>query len=415
MLSDKQEDFLFTSYHSFNIASGAVSSGKTFVEILRWYKHIYDVPNGALLLMSGKTGEALYDNVIRDLLKIDMRGDIRYTISPQRLYVKSKKVEIACADASNEASWTRIQGKTVYGWLADEITNYPESFVKLAHKACRAEGKTWPKFWSCNPGHPLHFIKTDYIDNDKLDIKNWPFTLDDNPVLTEEYIQELKSSFSGVYYDRFIRGLWVLAEGLVYDEFDQDTHKIDPFPIPGHWTRFRALDYGYIHPFVCLWGAMDEDGRIYIYDEHYENRKLLNHHATMMGMRAGRISWTVADHDAQDNAEMRSLGVATKNAKKDIETGVKRVKARFIVQGDGKPRLYIFSNCKNLIKQLGLYSWDKKSGREKEEPKKKDDDGPDALRYMVMEVDSLYSSGGIGGSKKNQRRTTGHGFRKEKF
>jgi len=395
-LGIKQLDYLENSHASFNIASGAVSSGKTFVQILRWDAHVYSaVPHGKLLLMSGKTAESLYDNIIHDWAAMDPR-DIIVHRQPLRVKVLSKDIEIACADAHNEASWGRIQGKTVYGWLADEITRHPYNFVTMAQSRCRGDGKVWPKFWTCNPDHPQHFVKKEYIDNPDLDVRNWHFILDDNPVLSPEYISEVKSSHSGVFYDRLVLGKWVLAEGMVYDEFDPSVHVFDPIELPEDWQHVRGIDFGYTNPFVCLWGAVDYDGRLYIYDEHYKNRTLMKDHAREIKSRPGKFVWTVADHDAQDNAELRAEDVFTKNAKKDVILGIQKVKARLKINGDGYPRLMISKRCTNLLREVSIYSWaEPKEGRnEKEEPMKDNDHAMDALRYMVMELDG--GSGRVG-------------------
>ena len=383
---EKQLDFLGHSFHSFNIQTGAISSGKTFVQILRWYHFIYGSPRGCLLLMSGKTSESLYDNVIRELVALKPHDIIMHR-SPLRLEVKSKNIEIACADTHNEASWGRIQGKTVCGWLADEITQAPKNFVKMAQSRCRGEGKTWPKFWTCNPDMPEHFIMQEYILNEKLDRKVWEFTMDDNPILTPEYVAELKDSYSGVFYDRYIRGLWVHAEGMVLDEYVRGDHVIDEFEIPESWRRVRGIDFGYTNPFVCLWGCIDEDGRLIIYDEHYKSRLLIKDHAAAIKSREGEFEFTVADHDAQDNAELRAEGIYTKNARKDVVAGISAVKTR--LKGEaGRPRLQITKNCVNTIREIGLYRWQTiTKGNEKEEPMKENDHAMDVLRYIVYELD----------------------------
>lgn len=390
MLSAKQIDYLVNSYHSFNIASGAVSSGKTFVEILRWYKHIYDAPEGSLLMMSGKTAESLYDNVIRDLVKLNP-ADIIYRANPKpRIYVESKNIEIACADASNEKSWGKVQGKTVAGWLADEITRHPRSFVLMAQSRCRAEGKIWPKFWTCNPENQEHYILKEYILNDKLDIYSIDFILDDNPILSDEYKAELKNSYTGVYYDRLILGKWVNAEGLVYSNFSKDIHVIEPFKIPDEWTVYRGIDWGYKHTFVCLWIAEDGDGRLYVFDEHFQTERLIEYHAEKIKERGYSNVVTVADHDAQDAAEIRQYGIYTIPAKKDVPMGIQKVIKRLQVQLDRKPRLFVFKNCLNTIKEFQLYEWEeKREGKaEKEEPRKQHDHCMDVIRYIVNYVDA---------------------------
>lgn len=389
MLSHKQLDYFTDSYHSFNVQSGAVSSGKTFIQTLRWYKHIYDVPDGVLLMMSGKTSESLYDNVIHDLEKMNP-ADIIVRDSPLRIKVPSKDLEIACADAHNETSWGRIQGKTVYGWLADEVTQYPETFVKMAQSRCRGGGKIWPKFWTCNPDVPEHFIRSDYIDNPNIDIRTWEFSLYDNPVLSEEYMEELKASYSGIYYDRYILGKWVHAEGMVYDEFNRDTHIIEPLTPPEGWPVYGAIDWGYTNPFVFLWATVDPDGRIIIFDEHYESKRLIEYHANKIKSREYQFQHITADHDAQDNAEIEEHGIITNPAIKDVSIGIQKVKARLKTHGDGRPRLFITRNCKNLLREFPLYRWsESKHGKaDKEEPVKVNDHAMDAVRYLVMSIDN---------------------------
>lgn len=388
-LSPKQISYIAKSNHSFNIAEGAVSSGKTFAQILRWYKHIYDAPDGCLLMMSGKTGESLYDNVIRDLIKLDAYNDFVYSTHPQRVVVKSKGIEIACSDAHDEKSWGRIQGKSVAGWLGDEITRHPRSFVDMAIPRCRWEGRIWPKFWTCNPEFPDHYVKKDFIENEKLDIRTWHFVLDDNPVLSSEYITELKSAYRGVFYDRYILGKWVMAEGSVYEEFDREVHVVEK-DIGEGWRRIRGIDFGFTNAFVCLFGALDEDNRLHIYDEHYRPKMLIKDHAATIRRREGSFSFTVADHDSQDAAELLSHGVGTRPAQKDVVRGIQKVKARLLVQADGRPRLTMSPKCKNLIREFGSYRWaePKEDRNEKEEPLGIDNHAVDALRYMVMELDN---------------------------
>jgi PBSX family phage terminase large subunit len=337
-------------------------------------------------MMSGKTAESLYDNVIRDLLRLDISGDMVHTVDPHRIQVKSKDIEIACADAHNEKSWGRVQGKTVAGWLADEITRHPRNFVQMAQSRCRYEGRIWPKFWTCNPEHPEHFILNDYLKNEKIDLLSWHFTLEDNPALTQEYKDELRNSYSGVFYQRYIEGKWVLAEGIVYPDFDQELH-VKEFTLVDSWRRIRGIDFGYTNPFVCLWGAIDEDGRLYIYDEHYRAKTLIADHVAAIGKREGNFNFTVSDHDAQERAE---LGFATRAAQKEVQLGIQKVTSRLLIAGDSRPRLFIHPRCVNLIREFGMYRWnDIKEGKnEKEEPIKENDHAMDALRYMVMELDN---------------------------
>jgi phage terminase large subunit len=138
-----------------------------------------------------------------------------------------------------------------------------------------------------------------------------------------------------------------------------------------------------------LWGAVDHDGRLYIYDEHYKANTLIADHANAINKRKGSFDWTVADHDAQERAELHDCGIPTMAADKDVEHGIQKVAERLVIQPDGFPRLMIFGTCGNLISEFGLYQWEEqKEGRaQKEVPHKENDHAEDCLRYIIMQLD----------------------------
>jgi phage terminase large subunit len=211
----------------------------------------------------------------------------------------------------------------------------------------------------------------------------------DNDYLPAGYLSDLTDNYTGEFARQEIDGEFVAFEGLVYSELRAEIHVKDALDVSG-MRLVRSVDYGYTNPFVCLWGAIDGDGRLYIYDEHYRRKALIREHAAAIDMRAGEFEWTVADHDAQDNAEMQACGIYTINASKAVIAGIQAVKARLATAGDGKPRLFVCSNCVNLLKEIGMYRWaETGSGRnEKEEPVKENDHAMDALRYVVMQIDN---------------------------
>ena len=212
----------------------------------------------------------------------------------------------------------------------------------------------------------------------------------ENAYLDETFVEDLESAYSAEYAAQEIEGEFVAFEGLIYPEFTRSVHITD-MTIPDSWERFRAIDYGYTNPFVCLWGARDEDGRLYIYHEYYERRRLIKEHAeTILGYEDAKYRFTCADWDAQDNAEMAASGVPTSRAQKDVTIGIQKVKSRLEIQPDGKPRLFVHPSCVNLIKEIGIYRWApnaRTGGNSKEAPMKEADHAMDALRYMAMELD----------------------------
>jgi len=303
---------------------------------------------------------------------------------------------VHCFGTDRADSYKAMTGMTGAGWYANEVTLQHENSIQEAFNRC---SDPYAKIiWDTNPDYPEHPIKLNFINksgellsNGRLRILSFHFQLTDNPFLSSEYIENLKRSTPpGMWYDRRIKGLWVSAEGLIYEEWNPEIHVIEPFKIPAEWQRFRSIDLGYNNPFVCLWGAQDPDGRLFIYDEHYYDHKLIKWHSERIKQRKEHVQWTVRDHDAQEGAELESNGIITRKATKDVDAGIQKVALRLRVQGDGKPQLFVFRTCENMRREMGMYRWtERKSDKPiKEEPLKVNDHACDALRYMVMKLDA---------------------------
>lgn len=191
-----------------------------------------------------------------------------------------------------------------------------------------------------------------------------------------------------------IKGYFAAFLGAVYKSLRRDIHVIQPFDLPADWRRHRAVDFGFANPFVCLWLARDGDGRWYVYQEHYEAQRTLAYHAERIAALSGREKYraTWADHDAQDRHELKNLGIITLPAKKDVRLGIECVQAALKIQGDGRPRLFLFSTCRSTITEMAGYKW--AEGTEthdpKDEPMKVRDHAMDALRYAIFSVDGLW-------------------------
>jgi len=382
--SDKQKSFFANSYHSFNIMSGAVSSGKTYISNLRWYKHILEAPKNSLLVMIGKTGESLRDNCIRYLMEMDGSFSLDETKVPMRLYSHHNTVEVACCGGDNERSWQRIQGKTTAGAYFDEITNLPQTLVQNICKGCRHQGKVWPKFMTCNPDHPSHFIKQLYIDSDNLDKRVWYFGLQDNPSLTDEYIKEVKQLYTGAMYERMIEGKWVQAEGIVYNEFDRDKHlfKTVKNTIKDHVI---GIDWGYTNPLAIILMAVDYDGNYYELDEIYHRQQHIDESLKAVMKAKGwldmkpRVSYGYADTNRPDCIQSmhKLLGFPILGAIKDVEDGIQCVNGML-----KKGKLLTHdTKCPNLLIEKESYCWKDKA--KKDEPVKDNDHLVDAERYVI--------------------------------
>lgn len=269
-----------------------------------------------------------------------------------------------------------------------------------------------------NPDAPTHWIYKRLIEGREATV--YKSGAADNSYNPAEYLSTLQR-MTGVQKSRLAGGLWVQAQGSVYPEFDPTIHVIKSFRIPASWRRIRSIDFGFVNPFVCLWIALDEDERMYVYREIYKSGRLVEDHVNGVKDGDGNLiapginaysagesyEATVADHDAEDRATLQRHGVTSTAAAKDVKTGIQAVAERLRIAGDGKPRLFIFEDDvveedpllemerkpMGLIQEFAGYVWAKvkSDGATKEEPVKLNDHGLDALRYAVAEVDDISS------------------------
>jgi PBSX family phage terminase large subunit len=396
MLSQKQIDVISEPLHDYNILSGVTGSGKSFATNLKWYEIITTAPKNSLFLQTGNNEESVWDNITSKLLEIDKTDhwlQYKAVANKKRIIVRPTGTQVVCTGANTENAKDRIQGKNVAGWYADEIVKQPRSFVEMALSRCRKEenGKMvmTPVIWTCNPDSPSHYIKTDYIDNQQIDIRNWFFGFYDNPLITDEYIEKQKKNFSGVFYDRMILGLWVLAEGVIYNEFARDKHVVDV--LPEMYSTFEVgVDWGYSNPMVYLLVGITGDDEYYIIDEYYKTQQLVDDSLrTELTDQFDYQFNTNAFCDRSRPEQMRQLSnifpeLNVRGAENDVTDGIQEVAKRFKMRDNGKYGLYIHSRCINLIRELENYRWkENKSGISKDEPLKEDDHCVDALRYVI--------------------------------
>jgi phage terminase large subunit len=223
--------------------------------------------------------------------------------------------------------------------------------------------------------------------------------LDDNRksrggYIDDREIDELIAQWPADIQETRIKGYFAAFAGAVYKTFNRAIHVITPFKIPADWLRYRAIDWGFNNPFVCLWLARDPDRRWYVYAEHYQARETLAYHAERIKQISGqekyRVTW--ADHDAQERHEFRKLGIDTLAAKKKVHLGIEAVQAALKVQADNKPRLFIFKNCRHTIKEISSYKWaegtETKDARD--EPLQVNDHTCDCIRYAIYGVEGKF-------------------------
>lgn len=264
----------------------------------------------------------------------------------------------------------------------------------------------------CNPDTPTHWLKT---RSDAGKTRMLESRHEDNPVLFvqgkitdvgTDYISKL-DSLSGARRERLRYGKWVTTDGAIYEEFDTTKHMVDKFKIPDDWARYWSIDFGFVNPFVCQLWAEDPDGRLYLYREIYRTQQTVDQHAEHIlkivapgnKWREPKPSAIITDHDAEGRVVLeRVLGLTTTAANKKVLDGIQAVQKR-LRDVDGKPRLMLFRDARVGLDPLLVdakkptctadelpgYVWD--DVKAKEQPKKEDDHGCDALRYMVAHRD----------------------------
>jgi PBSX family phage terminase large subunit len=420
--SDKQIDFIKNSDADINICSGSVRSGKTFANNVRFlhFLETQAIPRVDCLI-TGKTGNNAERNVVNPFLDLaigeGLENQFRLLHNPRKLIYLPKQIDCILAGGQDAGSEPLIRGMTSQAWLGDEVTTYPKDFSMQCVARCSAGNRF--KWLTTNPDSPSHYIKTDFIDkieSGKIDGRVWYWNIEkDNPALWNEegrkYIEQLKSLYSGVFYDRFILGRWVLAEGVIYDKFRRDEHIVDSFPVNSVKEYILGIDWGYAkdHPLAILLIAVT-DHAYYVIDEIYTEKQLINDSlkelmikkewfnldyvernniGLILGTYKGlRPSYAYADNARPDCIQdfYNLTNIPTLGAFKDVNDGILHVQEKFVKKDDDKYGIYILKNCVNTIRELELYRWDTvaSQGLGKDTPVKRDDHCPDALRYAIF-------------------------------
>ena len=324
----------------------------------------------------------------------------RYTLRWRR---SDKILEVRRGTATNffevfggkdESSAALIQGRTLAGVLLDEVALMPRSFVEQALARCSVEGaKMW---FSCNPGSPQHWFYLEWIKrHEEHNALYLHFTMQDNPGLSNKIIERYESMFSGVFYDRYIRGLWVLAEGRIYDMFRKEKH-VSASPPGACVLYYISMDYGTQNPTAMqLWGKYGNTWyalREYYYSGRERKKQLtdeeyytaLENLAGPLPIRGVIVDPSAASMIACIRNHGRFLVFPADNAVLD---GI-RVTANALQDG----KIKICKGCENTIREFDEYVWDEKAAdRGEDRPLKINDHAMDAMRYFCMEVFGRHS------------------------
>lgn len=371
------------------ICDGSIRSGKTVsmaVGFILWSMSCFDNQSFAIC---GRTIEALRRNVIVHIPTwLEGLFDVTERRSENKLIVTAggKTNTYYLFGGRDESSYTLIQGITLAGVLFDEVALMPRSFVEQAMARCSVPGS---KFWfNCNPESPGHWFYKEWIcKQEEKNVLYLHFTMDDNLSLSPQIKERYEGLYSGVFYERYIRGRWVVAEGLIYSMFNPDFHIVPSISRP--YEKYNiSCDYGTINPTsMGLWGLAD--GKWYRIREYYfdsrkkqQQRTDEEHYAALLELAGDLpVNRVIVDPSAASFIECirRHNKFNVDPASNRVLDGIREV-ATQLRAGN----IFICDCCTDCIREFGLYRWDEKAPDDR--PLKTDDHSMDDLRYFVRAV-----------------------------
>ncbi len=367
------------------ICDGAVRSGKTLCMGISFVCWAFSRFEGRSFAICGKTIRGVRRNLVTELLPVlkELGVQVRDQVSQNLITLSwgGKENRFYLFGGRDEASASLIQGVTLAGVLLDEVALMPRSFVEQALARCSVEGaKLW---FNCNPEYPGHWFYREWIQ--KREEKNalyLHFTMDDNPSLSEEVKQKYRGLFSGTFYQRFVEGKWVAAQGLVYPFAEGLLCSVPR----GEWEDWAvSCDYGTVNPASFgLWGLLG--GCWYRVDEYYydsraagEQRTDEEHYRALERLCGDRPVRRVAvDPSAASFLQtiVRHGRFSPVPAKNDVLDGIRQVSAA-LKEG----RIRICRICLDTVREFSLYRW--KNDLSRDAPVKENDHAMDDVRYFV--------------------------------
>jgi len=382
-LTPKQRDFIIGSQSRVNLLHGSVRSGKSIVADIRFLEALIRSKSARPPLIVGRTQTALERNVLDDLRRLVGTENFDYKRSLKLAYIYGRPVLIE--GANDESAYTKIAGSTLPFAYVDEGTLIPESFWNMLISRLSEPGAQL--FGTMNPGGPGHYLKKKWIDREaELDLRSWHFALEDNTHLVPAYVAELKRQYTGLFYQRYILGQWVQAEGAIYQNFRRDLHTVDRLPEGRPSQMVVGVDWGATHPTAYLRAL--RYGTTWYIDKEYRRSDLTNGElARDLQAFLGDLypSAILVDPSAKSfRLELLRAGVQmVMQADNDVLNGLSRVSNAFET---GHLKL-VEPNCPLTLEELEGYRWDDAATeRGLDKPVKEKDDLMDALRYIGNKI-----------------------------
>lgn len=411
---NKQKWSMARAIARLNLWEGAVRSGKTVATLCKFIKQVPKAnPDGDIFLI-GKTLDSLKRNIVLPL-QLLLGSDFEYYPGKRECHLWNRVMYTV--GANDERAEGKIRGSTAALAYGDEVSLWAESFFKMLDSRLSLEDSVF--YGTTNTDSPNHYLKVDYLDRIlELDMRSFQFRLEDNVFLSQKFIDNIKKNYIGLWYKRLILGLWCLAEGAIFDFFDESENVIVKPPF-ADWYEV-GIDYGTGNPtvFLLLGNSMSvQKPYIWAEREYYYSSKVMQQQKTdseyaddfflfmskstndydklieerwgverLLEVKTERVNNRpvhaiyLDPSAASFEIELKKRGVVgLKQANNDVLPGI-RTKARML-----KNREYaICEACSNYINEMYGYVWDANwQAKGRDEPKKENNHCQDAGRYVL--------------------------------
>jgi PBSX family phage terminase large subunit len=389
--------------------SGSISAGKTIASLIAFLLAIRLAPRTGLIVIVGNSLDTIYTNVFTNLQSPEIFGQrivdqIHYTKGATSAVILGR--EVILVGSNNAASISRIQGKTIVLAYVDEATLLVEAFWNMLTTRLRVDGARL--LATMNPASSNHWMRTEWIlQAEKQNLIHFHFTMADNPALPEGYAEQMERSYSGVFYDRFIKGLWTNAAGAIYSQWDPTRHVIRFEDMPQISKIVSVgMDFGTSHPSAALMVGITHERdeitflprrRLILMDEWgYDEKKNNDRRATVGEQSQLYRAWLARAHQpvvsamkpefqildsaaAEFREQLHRDGVTTWYADKAVTAGIGTVSTLI-----ARDQLVVTDRCEGWMREVTDYRWDPKAtARGEDAPIKEHDDFMDAGRYGI--------------------------------
>lgn len=371
--------------------------GKTILALAKMFEEGLSIPDSSFFYIAPFLNQAKqisWDLILKAYNNLP--DDLKVKKDESALYVKFRDIKqqgISSIYVKGADYPESLKGSGLSGAVLDEYAKMKKIVLDEVVRPSLLDKKGWLLIIGTPQGYNHFYDLYNFAlkEENKEDWAVFKYTTYDNPYIDKQEIDKLKKEMSEDFFAQEIMAEFKKFTGLIYKDFDRAIHLIDPIDISNMY-KYRAIDCGAVHPFACLWIAVDGDDNWYIYREHNKAGQTMRYHAEFINNNSLGEQYiaTYIDPSAKQAAlDLGEYGIYTIPAintvnPNDIEAGIMKIQEKLKKNPvTGKPKLFVFKHCENLIKEFEMYHWDEKKDQTmKPHPIKEMDDSLDSLRYF---------------------------------